>query len=136
MPSNLGVHNSPIRRTARDGQRGAIGSGRAIVVGGAALILVMCVGQTGSYRDAKASTPADQARGACSHFIERETRNPRSIEHIDYERWTVMQQDATSWNVIGLYRANNAHGQPALYTTTCIVRPDGSDWSLVAIHTR
>jgi len=91
----LGMRNPDVsaHRTARATQRGAVSTGRALLIGTAALVFAVYGGQTSTYRDAQASTPADEARGICSHFIEQHSRNPRNIENIDFEHGNAARRD-------------------------------------------
>ena len=90
MPNSPASVHRPLRAT----QWGAISTGRALLIGTAALVFaVYGGGQASSYRDAQASTPANRARGICSHFIEQHSRNPRNIENIDFEHGNAARRD-------------------------------------------
>ena len=106
-----------------------------VLVGTAAVIAVSC--SFVNQQDNKPPlTPAEQARGACSVFIERAAHDPGSIEHVEYPSWPITQQSADTWGVTARYRATNPLGNRQLHTTTCVVRSKGDEWALVRLHTR
>lgn len=117
-------------------QRGADTIGLSILLVGAVIIVLSCIAMPSNRSPAPPSTPADEARGACILFIERAARNPGSVDHIDNSSWPVSQQSDDTFGVTALFRANNALGHPDVYTSTCIVKRTGNQWSLVKLQTR
>lgn len=78
--------------------------------------------------------PREQARGACSLFIERAAHDPSSVSFVDYDSWRIDQRSADTWTVIAAYRAKNQLGALQLSRATCTVRETGDQWALVSLR--
>lgn len=78
--------------------------------------------------------PREQARGACSLFIERAAHDPSSVSFVDYDSWRIDQHSNDTWTVFAAYRAKNPLGALQLSRATCTVRKSGEQWALVSLR--
>ncbi len=66
-------------------------------------------------------------------FVKQQLHDPASAEWIEMDRWTVIDNKDGSYSVGARYRARTVAGGLKLSYTTCVLRQDGSNWTLLSL---